>query len=538
VRRFALVGLVFGLHAVSGAAPSVPVALEIRDVLALPITGRLDGTGQTDGMLARVNAFREEPGATGRIVLVDLNGPIYIFNKASKALTPYLDFNGRDGRKGLFHKLAWEVGWGNGVVTLQFDPDYPKNGKFYTVHIEDPALAGAALPDATGAPGLNVAGYTTTAAVATPGPTTREGVLIEWIDTNRADARFEGTARELLRVSLNTRIHPLGDLSFNPAARPGDAEWGVLYVSCGDGGAGEAPRPDVRPNPQRLDTLVGKILRIIPDLSSRLTDSRVSDNGRYRIPHDNPFVALAGARPEIWAYGLRNPHRLTWGSDPADARSRLLIANSVGLRTWETVNIIRKGANYGYSQREGTEMLQADNKTTKLPDVDMIPVLVGTASAGDVAPAYPVIEYGHAPGGGDAIGSGYLYRGKAMRSLQGKYLFTDISTGRVWYANYDEMLAADDGRPATLAAMHELDIVWDDPNDAPDAGKQTYDTLYPVVMAAYRARGGKDPDLPGRATISGSGRADAHFAVDAAGELYIFSKSDGMVRMVTGAIQK
>lgn len=100
------------------------------------------------------------------------------------------------------------------------------------------------------------------------------------------------------------------------------------------------------------------------------------------------------------------------------------------------------------------------------------------------------------------------------------------------------MLAADDGQPATLAAMHELKIVWDDPADTPDAGKQTYDTIFPIAKAAYRARGGNDPDLPGRGAVSGDGRADAHFAVDAAGELYIFSKSDGMIRAVTGAMAK
>ena len=177
-------------------------------------------------------------------------------------------------------------------------------------------------------------------------------------------------------------------------------------------------------------------------------------------------------------------------------------------------------------------MLQSDNTTTKLPGVDLIPVVVGTASAGEVAPAYPVIEYGHVPGGGDAIGSGYLYRGKAMPSLQGKYLFTDISTGRVWYANYDEMLAADDGRPATLAAMHELRVVWDDPNDAPDVGRKTYPTLFPIAQAAYHVRGGKDTNLPGRANVSGDGRADGQFAVDADGELFIFTKTDGMIRAV------
>jgi hypothetical protein len=212
----------------------------------------------------------------------------------------------------------------------------------------------------------------------------------------------------------------------------------------------------------------------------------------------------------------------------------VLIANSIGLRTWETVNIIHRGANYGYSLREGTETLQLDNKTTTLSGMDRIPVLVGTTVTGEVTPTYPVISYGHVPGGGDAIGSGFLYRGKAIAALQGKYVFTDLSTGRVWYANYDEMLAADDGKPATLASMHELKIVWDDPNDAPDAGTQTYDTMFPVVTAAYHARGGKDPNLPGRATVSGDGRADVHVAVDAAGELYLFSKSDGMIRAVTG----
>ncbi len=140
MRRVALAALVLAAHAASGAAPPAPLALEITDYLALPITGQLEGTGMTDGLLARINAFRDEPGATGRTFLVDLNGPVYILDKASKRLTPYLDFNGRDGRNGLFRRLAYEVGFGNGVVTLQFDPGYSKNGRFYTVHIEDPAL--------------------------------------------------------------------------------------------------------------------------------------------------------------------------------------------------------------------------------------------------------------------------------------------------------------------------------------------------------------------------------------------------------------
>ena len=168
--RVALAALVLSAHAASGAAPPVPLALEIADYLALPITGKLEGTGH-DRRHARANqrASATSQGRRGRTFLVDLNGPVYILDKASKRLTTYLDFNGR-GRQGLFRKLAYEVGFGNGVVTLQFDPDYSKNGKFYTVHIEDPALEAPAVPDSTDVPGLDLAGYAPTAGDCDAGP--------------------------------------------------------------------------------------------------------------------------------------------------------------------------------------------------------------------------------------------------------------------------------------------------------------------------------------------------------------------------------
>src|SRR5882672_8056136 len=173
----------------------------------------------------------------------------------------------------------------------------------------------------------------------------------------------------------------MGDLIFNPTARRGDPDWRVLYMEVGDGGSGESLTiTAIRSNPQRLDNLEGKIVRIIPDLNEHTAASTVSENGRYRIPNDNPFLSTPGARKEIWAVGLRNPHRLTW----ADGR---LIANSIGLRTWETANIIHKGANYGYSLREGNELLQPDNKTTSLPAVDKIPVMISdTESRGEIVP--------------------------------------------------------------------------------------------------------------------------------------------------------
>ena len=152
----------------------------------------------------------------------------------------------------------------------------------------------------------------------------------------------------------------MGEVVFHPTARRGDPEWRVMYIGHGDGGAGEM-RTIARPNPQRLDTLVGKILRIIPDPGEHVATSTLSENGRYRMPNDNPFAA------EAWRaegnLGVRSaqstPAEL--GGRSENPASHHLIAAVVGLRTWEMVSIIRKGANYGYSQREGNQLLQPDN---------------------------------------------------------------------------------------------------------------------------------------------------------------------------------
>jgi hypothetical protein len=529
--RLATSALILAASAIVIASPPeglTPLTIEVKDFAELPITGKLDGTGQVDGMLARVNSIREEPGGGGRLFITDMNGPVYILDPNTKAFTTYLNFNGRDEQPGLFDRLLYETGYSSGVSQFEFDPDYRRNGKFYTVHMESPALPGSQRPDNTNHPGLTLPGfgYEPTAAVLTPGPIQFESILIEWSDSDLRNATFEGTGREILRVQLNARIHPMGETVFHPIARRGDTEWRVMYIGLGDGGSGES-RTGIRSNPQRLDTLVGKILRIIPDPREHVGTSTVSENGRYRIPNDNPFVSTPGARKEIWAYGLRNPHRLSWASDPSRPRQYHLIAASIGLRTWETVNVIQKGANYGYSQREGNQLLQLDNVIAPLPAVDKIAVQIGdTVTDQVVTPTYPVAQYGHVPTGGDAIGSGYVYTGRALPALRGKYIFSDLSTGRVWYTDLKQMLAADDGDPKTLAQMQEVRIRWNG---------QVYDTFTPIAQAAYRARGGKDPDLPGRGTVSGSMRADARFAVDLSGELYVYSKTDGVIRRVVGA---
>jgi mono/diheme cytochrome c family protein/glucose/arabinose dehydrogenase len=499
--------------------PSPRLALELQDYAALPITA--DNTNDnTRAQLARVNFLRDEPGGR-RFFVNDLNGPLYILDKQTKAFTTYLDFNGAGGRPGLFPKFTFERNFATGLTSFLFDPDYLRNGVFYTLHVEDPSASAPAPPKAGVVAGLDLTGYTTTAAVVTPtvnGRIEREVVLVEWKDRNPSNSAFEGTARELLRLQHPLPIHPLGEMTFNPSARPGEADWRVMYLGAGDAGSGEQ-RDSRRLNPQRLDTLVGKILRIVPDLQAHTKTSTVSENGRYRIPNDNPFSAVDGARKEIWAYGLRNPHRLIWDVDPARPRTPTLLAFNIGLVSWETVVAIHKGANYGYPLREGTQSMSSSNGMGPLPADDTIPVQISdTVTRGSTRPTYPVLQYPHTrDAGGDAIANGFVYRGALIPALRDKLLFGDITTGRIWYANRAELLAADDGHPATVAPIHEMDT-----------------DLRRLTEAKFRERGGKGETLPGMSMLAGRGRVDMRFAVDNAGELYILTKADGMIRKVVG----
>ena len=125
-----------------------------------------------------------------------------------------------------------------------------------------------------------------------------------------------------------------------------------------------------------------------------------------------------------------------------------------------------------------------------------------------------------------------IYRGRLLPALRGKYLFTDISTGHIWYSDFAEMLAADDGKPGTLAAMHPMRVAMTATGGMPNTQQ---DAMFPLVEAAYHRRGGRAEHLPGMALVSATGRADAQLATDASGELYVLTKSDGMIRAVVGA---
>jgi glucose/arabinose dehydrogenase len=170
---------------------------------------------------------------------------------------------------------------------------------------------------------------------------------------------------------------------------------GYLYVSFGDGGGQGDKHGDIG-NGQSLNTLLGKILRV-----------DVNTDSAYLIPKDNPFVNQPGAREEIWAYGFRNPYRMSF-----DKASGQLFVGDVGQDTWEEVDIIKKGGNYGWRLQEGNHCY---NPTS------------GCEIKGIIK---PIAQYNHREG--VSITGGYVYNGKAIPALTGKYLFADW-TGPAFY---------------------------------------------------------------------------------------------------------
>ena len=206
-----------------------------------------------------------------------------------------------------------------------------------------------------------------------------------------------GQERVLLEVEKPWGNHNGATLAFGPD--------GYLYVSLGDGGGAGDPHS----NAQDLGSLLGKVLRMDVDQTGASTP--------YAIPKDNPFAARAKARPEIWAYGLRNPWRMSF-----DAVTGKLWAGDVGQDKYEEVDVIRKGGNYGWNRREGSHPFKAGPDTG--PYIE------------------PVFDYGRDLG--FCVTGGGVVRSAGPAALQGRYVFADYGSRRVFSLD-----AAKPG-PATL----------------------------------------------------------------------------------------
>lgn len=216
-----------------------------------------------------------------------------------------------------------------------------------------------------------------------------DGELRTVVAAWRVDPRSLEGAREeqpLLVVEQPYQNHDGGQLQFGPD--------GFLYIGLGDGGW----RADPLEHGQNKGTLLGAMLRIDVD--------RAEGGRAYGIPKDNPFVGQAGARPEVWAYGLRNPWRYSF-----DERGRLIVAD-VGQNAWEEVSIAEKGDNLGWDVMEGRHCFEPPSG----------------CDASGLKP--PVWEYPRDEG--RSITGGYVYTGARVPALRGRYLVADFLSGSMW----------------------------------------------------------------------------------------------------------
>jgi hypothetical protein len=394
----------------------------------------------------RINKMSPIPG--GRQFLHDLRGKLYEVTE-SQGLRVYLDLAAE------LPQFIDNPGKGTGFGSWAFHPDFLENGLFYTTHNEPAGTAEAdfAVPDS-----IRV---------------TLQHVLLEWKVDNPLAPTFSGMHRELLRVDMVSGGHTFQELIFNPLSNPDATDYGMLYLGIGDGGSALTGFPFLCDNNQHI---WGSVIRIDPAGNN-------SANGRYGIPADNPFVDQPGAVREIWAYGFRNPHRITWDETGS---GKMLITN-IGQHSVEEVNLGRAGANYGWPHREGTFVF----------DVNANPELVYSLPEDDTGYTYPVLQYDHDEG--SAVSGGFVYRGELVPELQGKYVFGDISLGTLFYSELSEM----------------------------NQGQQA--PIYRLPLAIN----GQVSDM---VTITGSKRVDLRLGTDAEGELYLMSKANGSVYKVVAVL--
>lgn len=458
---------------INATIPTTSWSVEVEDVITIP-----DSDGQRPRMEDLVFG-----GVPGLAYVVDQRGPVYTFDPAATNPTPTLFFD-------LYAFVGNEnQGPQTGVRGMAFHPDFNTPGaagyrKFYTSHSRNAFSPAVGNPKTFfSPPGIN-----------------HESVVGEWT-VNANGTVNGGSYREVLRVGQPRDDHNIGQIAFNPNAQPGEADYGNLYIALGDGGGVGDPDNLAQnissntPNSGGKGFPHGSILRI---------DPIEVGNTPFQIPGDNPFAGQSGLIQEVWAYGLRNPHKFVW--DTA-AEEKMLISD-IGQGNIEEVNLGAAGANYGWDAREGTFTYINNND-------------VGTLPAGHPSDAftYPVAQYDHDldnNGFNDslyAITSGPVYRGDDLPELRGKYFFGDFSEGdAIWAVNVDQLVQREDF--TNLGAL--------------DGGH-----LAPYEEVRLTRNGQPTSMLQIIRDASGNGslpRTDIRLEEGPDGELYILNKRDGMIR--------
>ncbi|GAA4411868.1 hypothetical protein GCM10023187_38270 [Nibrella viscosa] len=399
--------------------------------------------------LARITKMGVLPGASGqkdRQFIVDHRGQLY--EMEDNQLRLFMDMNKE--RAGFINKPGLATGFGS----FAFHPEFYRNGLLYTTHTEK---AKAAPADFAYADSIKV---------------TLQWVLTEWKMNNPTSPAFNGTGRELFRVNMVSPIHGMQEITFNPLAKPGRPDYGLLYIGIGDGGAAENGFYFICNDNTNIWS---SVLRIDPQ-------GKNSRNGRYGIPATNPYANSTNpaVKKEVFCRGFRNPNRICWAPD-----GKMLITD-IGHANAEELNIGIAGADYGWPEREGTFVI---NHRGKMANVYALPQKERTYT-------YPVAEYDHDEG--NAISGGFVYTGTAIPELADKYIFGDIVNGRVFYVDSRQLKLGEQ------ATVQELDIQLNG------------------AVTDFR-------------TLSGSKKTDLRFGQGLNQDLYLFTKADGAIYKVVGS---
>lgn len=433
------------------------ITVTLREFAALP---------DINGVAARAMTLVEEPGTRRRLFVSDMHGLLYVLGPDGQTVSQYLDL--RDPKWGV---SVQSQGRERGLQSFTLHPQFaqtgaPGFGRFYTYTdiVTLPSEPDFTTPNAT---------------------TTHETVLHEWKALRPGAATYDGEApRELFRLRQPFANHNGGAIAFNPTARQGSADFGLLYVGVGDGGSGGDPMGLA----QNLGSPFGKILRIDP----LGTNGR---GGKYGIPAANPFVSTAGALPEIYAYGIRNSQRFAW-----DTKNGAMFASDIGQNIVEEVSRVTAGANLGWNTWEGSYRF-VSRQAVRTDSV-----------RGDPKVTYPIIEWDQRDpvlleSGQSASVGVVIYRSSTIPQLTNRIVFGDMPSGEVFHVSADTL-----------------------PNGGQDAIRRVLFATGPGAAArpalAIIQEKNRAQNKPA------AQRADLRFDMTAAGRIFVLNKADGVIRVM------
>jgi glucose/arabinose dehydrogenase len=317
----------------------------------------------------------EAPDASGRFAIVEQDGRVLLARKGA---------DGSDAKVLLdIGERQPHVSLEQGLLSLAFHPGFKSNSLFYIFYSQQ-----------------------------NPRRTILSEFKLSPGDPDRADTNSE---RILLEIPQPSEVHKAGLASFGPD--------GFLYLSVGDGGG----QNDEFGAAQNASTVRGKILRIDVNTRTKIGLHGTTETLPYGIPADNPFVNEPdfwenSVGKEIWAYGLRNPWRYSWDRQTGD-----LWAGDVGQDKWEEIDLIVKGGNYGWGEREGAHYFKPGPEGARyIEPVMEYPHNTNLLSAA-AFPAHSI---------GASVTGGYVYRGARYPALRGIYIYGDYALGTLWGFRY------------------------------------------------------------------------------------------------------